>query len=41
MTAETEKREIRETFENETLLALKMEEGAMTQGLQTASKTGK
>ena len=41
MTAETERREIRETFEDETLLALKMEEGAMNQGLQTASKTGK
>ena len=27
MTAETERREIRETFEDETLLALKMEEG--------------
>ena len=37
MTAETERREIRETFEDETLLALKMEEGTMNQGLQTAS----
>ena len=37
MTAETERREIRETFEDETLLALKMEEGAMNPGKQAAS----
>ena len=41
MTPEAESKGIRETFEDETLLALKMEEGAMSQRLQTASKTGK
>jgi len=41
VTTETERRGIRERFEDETLLALTMEEGATSQGVQAAPKTGK
>lgn len=41
MTTGTDRREIRERFESETLLALMMEEGATCQQVQTAPKSGK